>query len=231
MTAVDCSKGFRPTKAARRRVLAAACAGADALAASGAPFRFAEVDGAQPGRWHALRVVSGQETLACWLLAERGVSAVAPLKAVDVRVSRRRAGRRRVLRAGLPGYVFAQLPVTAAGEDADGFARFEVEGWCWPAIDAVRPVLGVVGIGGVPRGIAAEDVARLMAQSADVNEALRAARAARLSPGCAARVTGGPFEGLVVEVSGVRGLAAQVLLPMFGATRAAEVDAAFLDVA
>ena len=54
---------------------------------------------------------------------------------------------------------------------------------------------------------------------------------AEYAPGQSVRVIGGPFDGSVVKVVGVKQRQAKILLPMFGGECEVEIDAAMLEAA
>jgi len=159
--------------------------------------------------WIVVRVDSGKERAARYLLGRAGFAAIVPLKGVMVRKSR--IAKEKVLAAFplIGGYVFVGLPAGRRWDEVGriGLVRsvvgFDVDGERRPGLVQVRPFK------------------KLLAAYGDGSEPWlqRAGEPKRpVEVGKRARVIDGPFAGQSVMVDTISGESARVLMPLFGAT-------------
>jgi transcription antitermination factor NusG len=165
--------------------------------------------------WFALRVQPGAERLAASRLGSLGVPCAVPLR-IEYR-RRSRVARTKVAMTFpvLAGYAFVGL------HDAD----------LWTCVLGVRHVSGVLGVGGLPTRLAVGQLAafcrRAAAGAFSAPEHQRAMRTGReFAIGSRVEIVGTrtPLDGRVVEVAGLRGDVARVVMQMLGSTREVDVD-------
>jgi transcription antitermination factor NusG len=164
--------------------------------------------------WFALRVTPAAERLVADRLGALGIPTAVPLRIEMRRRSRVAKIKEAVTFPVLAGYIFVGLP--SAG--------------LWRRVLGLRYVAGVLGVDGVPSRVEVSGLrsfcrrAAAGAFSAPVHhQHMRTGREFKVGERVEIIATGTPLDGQVVEVAGLRGEVARVVMQMLGSSREVNV--------
>ena len=144
---------------------------------------------------YILQVTTGTEIKAGEELEQLGLIVTCPMTIKSWRNPRKRSEVRAVPKPVLPGYT------VITGLDID-----------WPAVRALKPVIGVIGFGGRPAQIAPGIVQHIRNMAGEVDESERTL----FRLGQTVEVIEGPWTGYEVKIEKLWSAKARIILDGFG---------------
>ncbi len=165
--------------------------------------------------WYALMTIPQKELASQMVLERRGYRCFLPTE-IKYRRSRREKKRRAVTYPMMRGYIFVAF---------DGDIP-------WMDLARLNIIRGVVGFDGRPAPIDDDAMRRLEKMSgASIPHRSSVNTHKALRPGDMAEIVSGQFYGTIVQVTGIKGEKARIMLSLFGGERELEISASALEAA